>query len=99
MGVSTASDGVARQLGIDGVIVVEVGRGSGAARAGLQGVRRSNGRTVLGDVILAVDAVKVRDNDELLTQLESHKAGDIVTLTLLRNRGEVKVPVTLTNPE
>jgi S1-C subfamily serine protease len=100
LGVATAADAVARQLGIDGVIVVEVVRGSGAAKAGLQGVKRTpNGRTQLGDVIVAVDAVPVGDNDALLTRLETHKAGDTVTVTVVRGRSEVKLNVTLSNPE
>ena len=100
LGISTAADPVARQLGIEGVIVVEVGRGSGAAKAGLQGVKRlSNGRTQIGDVIVAVDGAPALDNDALLTALEAHKAGDTVTVTVVRKGGEIKVPVTLSNPE
>jgi S1-C subfamily serine protease len=100
LGVSTASDALARRFGIEGVIVVEVVKGSGAARAGLLGVRRaSDGRQVPGDIIVAIDGVRVHDNDELLTQLESHKGGDTVTVTALRNRSEVQVPVTLTGPQ
>jgi len=100
LGVGTAADQSARQLGIQGVIVVDITKGSGAAKAGLQGVRRAaDGRLVLGDVIVAVDAARVRDNDELLTQLEAHKAGDTVTVTVVRNDNELKLPVTLSNPE
>ena len=100
LGVSTAQDAFARQLGIDGVLVLEVARGSGAARAGLQGVRRtSDGRQLVGDFIVAIDGVRVHDNDELLTQLESHKSGDTVNVTVLRNRAEIQVPVTLTGPQ
>jgi len=99
LGISTAIDPLARQLGVEGVIVVDVMRGGGAARAGMQGVRRTpNGRTELGDVIVAVDGVKVQDNDELLTQLEKHKAGDTVTVTTVRRGGEHKFQVTLSNP-
>ena len=100
LGISTAADPVARQLGIEGVIVVEVVRSSGAAKAGLQGVKRlSNGRTKLGDVVVAMDEVRVRDNDALLTQLETHKAGDSVTVTVVREGSEVKLRVILSNPE
>jgi S1-C subfamily serine protease len=100
MGVSSAPDPFARQYGIAGVIVVEVIRGSGAAKAGLLGVRRTaEGRVTLGDVIVAIDGVRVRDNDELLTQLEAHKAGDVVSVTVIRNEKELAVKVTLGSPE
>jgi S1-C subfamily serine protease len=100
LGISTAADPVARQLGIEGVIVVDVVRGSGAAKAGLQGVKRTpDGRTLLGDAIVALDGVRVRDNDALLTLLETRKAGDTVTVTALRGRSEIKLQVTLSSPE
>ncbi len=100
LGISSAPDPFARQYEIAGVIVVDVIRGGGAAKAGLRGVRRaSDGGVVLGDVIVAVDGVRVRDNDDLLTQLEARKSGDIVTLTVVRNEKELAVKVTLGSPE
>jgi S1-C subfamily serine protease len=100
LGVKTASDQAARQLGIAGVIVVEVVRGGGAANAGMLGVKRSSdGRVILGDVIVAVDQVRVRDNDELLTQLEARKAGETITVTVVRNEKDVALKVLLSSPE
>lgn len=81
-------DRVTRRLGLVGVLVAEVPRGSAAARAGLRSTRRTfQGDLVLGDLIVAVDGKPVETVDELLTAIESHSVGDVVTLTVIRGVG------------
>jgi S1-C subfamily serine protease len=50
------------------------------------------------DLIVAVDGRKTRTLDEMLSYVESKKAGDTVTLKVIRDRKEVEVPVTLAGP-
>jgi S1-C subfamily serine protease len=50
----------------------------------------------LADIITAVDSVVVKSNDDLLSYIEQKKAGQVVTLTVLRNKKVVKIPVKLT---
>ena len=94
--VSLGDDLVARRLRIDGVIVVEVERGSEAAKAGLKGIREyEDGSARLGDVIKRVDGKPVTTQDELLTILEDHDVGDVVELTLERDHAQRQVRVKL----
>ncbi|HNU09778.1 MAG TPA: trypsin-like peptidase domain-containing protein [Rubrivivax sp.] len=79
-----------------GVIVVDVGRGSPAARAGLEPFRRgSRGEIIAGDVITAINGQEVANLDDLLEQLERFQSGDKVTLSLWRAGQERKEVVTL----
>ena len=96
LGVSLMSDQYARRIGIEGIAVLEVPRGSGAALAGLMGLGRDRGgRLFLGDVIVAVDETKVGSYDDLYAALEEHRIGDTVTLTVKREDKERKVRLTL----
>lgn len=75
--------------GIAGVLVLQVQKGSPAARAGIEGaVVDSSGGWVGGDVILAVDGEVVGSVTALLDVLDRHAVGDVITLQVYR-RGEV----------
>ncbi len=69
----------------DGLVVTQVIPSSPASQAGLQE----------GDVILAVDAQKIDQDHGLTTIMLNHKAGDKVTLTILRNGQQLQVKLTL----
>jgi len=68
-----------------GVVVTQVSPGTPAAKAGIQE----------GDVILAFDGQKL-DQDALTALLLTHKAGDVITLTIVRDGKQSNVQVTLT---
>jgi S1-C subfamily serine protease len=96
LGVGIVSDSVAQRLGMEGVIVGQVRRGSNAAEAGLRGLERSGrGEIVLGDVITGIEDQKVRNSDELANILEQHKVGDKVTVHFLRDGKEKTADVQL----
>ncbi|HSE40299.1 MAG TPA: trypsin-like peptidase domain-containing protein [Acidobacteriota bacterium] len=96
LGVGILSDQVAKNAGIEGVIIGSVTKGSPAEKAGLRGVKRNwRGQAELGDVIVAIDGKKVTNADELAEELEKHKVGDEVTLTILREDKEEKAKVRL----
>jgi S1-C subfamily serine protease len=96
LGIEAAPEGLAQQLGLEGAVVYRVERGSGADRAGLQGIRRGAfGRWELGDVILSVDGQPVTTRGELQVALEGKQAGQTVRVGLLRGNRRVEVPVQL----
>ncbi len=83
---------IAAQLGVDqpyGAVVMDVVNGSGAARAGLQ----------QGDVIVTVDGTQLREEAALAQAINSHKPGDKINLTILRNNKQQNVTVTLGQAE
>lgn len=86
LGISVAEEQIARQLGVDGVLVVEVAPGSAAARAGLRPTRYDAfGRVQLGDSIIAIDGTAVRTPDDLYTVLGEHQIGEEVRVTVRRD--------------
>jgi S1-C subfamily serine protease len=95
-----------RQAGVEvpaeeGLLLIEVGRGSPADKAGIQGgdqfVRLGNARIPLGgDIITAINGEPVTDSQELTVYLETQtQVGDIVEVTILRDGEEQNVQVTL----
>jgi len=96
LGVTLADDRLTRSWGLAGVLVVSVTPEGGAAAAGLKPTTRDEwGRVVLGDVIVAVDGKAVTNADDIANVLEAHKIGDRVSVTLNRDKGEMKLPVEL----
>ena len=97
---------LAKDLGVSatqGVYVVTVAQNSPADRAGLrpalqseEAVQDDSSLPPGGDVILAVDGTEVTDVDELAGYLDGQKrAGDTVTLDVLRDGQEMTVEATL----
>jgi len=50
---------------------------------------------VLGDLILQMDETPIVGSNSLLDALETHKVGDVVTLTIFRNNQKLKVKAKL----
>ena len=83
-------------LGIEGVVILRVERGSSAAKAGLRSARlRSDGYVVPGDIIVAVEKRPVSSVGKLYAVLDDYRIGDTVNLSVLRNGDVVTVPVKL----
>jgi S1-C subfamily serine protease len=96
LGVQIADEQIAQRLGVSGVLVVDVAKGSAASKAGIQPTRRdSEGRLRLGDVIVAIDGKNVVTPNDLFLLLEKYKVGDIVTVSLLRDGKTVQAKVAL----
>lgn len=96
LGVQLAPDQIARQLGLKGVLILEVEPDSPAAQAGLRSTRRDdNNRIHLGDVILAIGNSPIRASADLLDVLEQHTTGETVQVKILRNGEEQQIPVKL----
>ncbi|MBL8306424.1 MAG: trypsin-like peptidase domain-containing protein [Rubrivivax sp.] len=101
IGVSAGAPQLRQALNLPkGVVIVQVGNGTPAAKAGLQPFRRGNrGEIVGGDVITAINDEAVNDLDDMLAVLERRQAGDTVTLTVWRNGQTRKQSLVLAAPE
>jgi len=84
-----------------GVLIFEVKPGTAAARANLRGGDREvevMGITVRsgGDIITAIDGYELRNFDDLIAYLvRETEVGQQVVLTVIRDREELEIPVTL----
>lgn len=79
-----------------GVVILSVNPGTAAEKAGLKGATTSrDGRVKPGDIIVALDGHLIESVDELLLKLDKYKVGDVVQVTVLREGGEIKLPVAL----
>ncbi len=83
---------------VDGVLVLEVVRNSGADRAGLRPTRRTRQGIVLGDVITAIEGRPVQSVSDIRALLERQQPGDSVTVSLLRGEEETEAEVRLSAP-
>ncbi len=98
IGISSISDAVAKANGIQGVIVATVGNVS--ASSGLRGLGRGrHGQILLGDVIVGIEGIRVRNQDDLLSELDKHKAGDTVKVKVLNDKKERTVTLSLVEME
>jgi S1-C subfamily serine protease len=77
-----------RQLGVEGVVILGITRGSAAEAAGLVGATLSrDGVIIPGDIILALEGRPVTSVRELQARLDDFKVGDTVRLTII-NQGQ-----------
>ncbi|MBC8316384.1 MAG: trypsin-like peptidase domain-containing protein [Desulfobulbaceae bacterium] len=95
IGVSVANERLADRLGIEGVLIANVEKGSAAEAAGLRGIRRIGGELYLGDIIVSMDGALVQNLDDLRQELDRHKVGDEVTLKIIRDDQDFQVKIIL----
>ena len=80
----------------EGVLIIQVARGSGAAQAGLRGMQQTEmGDFELGDIIVGINSDKVGNSDDLFRVLDKHQIGETVQVQIWRNGKRVSVPVRL----
>eukprot|EP00527_Entomoneis_sp_CCMP2396_P006104 CAMPEP_0198145248 /NCGR_PEP_ID=MMETSP1443-20131203/22212_1 /TAXON_ID=186043 /ORGANISM="Entomoneis sp., Strain CCMP2396" /LENGTH=472 /DNA_ID=CAMNT_0043808829 /DNA_START=34 /DNA_END=1452 /DNA_ORIENTATION=+ len=91
LGINVVDDRVTRSIEqqlrrpLQGVLVAEVIRNSPAQKAGLQAMElRSDGTTILGDLITKVNGEEVKQVEDLLSAIEEQRQGDLVRLTVER---------------
>jgi S1-C subfamily serine protease len=97
------SPNIADQIGLAadyGVLIERVLPGGAADKAGLHGgtVKRYMGNTPImlgGDLIIAMDGDDITSPQDLAEAMNSHRSGDVVTLTVFRGRRKMDVKVTL----
>jgi S1-C subfamily serine protease len=89
----------------EGLLVLGLAEGGAAERAGILPIRARVVRygsvrvprldPETADLIIAIDGRRVHNVDELLTEVETHTPGEIVTVTVLRDGRAKDIPVTL----
>jgi len=80
----------------EGVFVLRVTPGSAAEASGLREARiDDDGSFVPGDVIVGVAGRRIASVGELLGRLDEYRAGEPVSLNVLRDGGEIEVVVIL----
>ncbi|GAB2886138.1 S1C family serine protease [Microbulbifer echini] len=100
LGIESAPDQWSSRYGFEGVAVLRTAPGLPAEKAGLQGIHRTRqGGWQLGDVIVEVDRQPIRSYDDLLNALEKYRAGDQVTLGVLRDGTIRYTSITLAAPQ
>eukprot|EP00889_Picochlorum_renovo_P006600 jgi/Picre1/33630/NNA_001110.t1 len=96
IGITFAPDAAVDQLGISGILVLSAKPGSPAEAAGIIGTAAYDyGRLVLGDIIIGVNSVPVRNSSDLFRVLNTCKVGDTLDLEMLRGDSKVHVDVQL----
>lgn len=83
-----------------GILIVHIEPDSPADKAKLRGSFKSftfedNRIMIGGDVITAIDGQTVSKMEDLQSELSSREAGDEITLTILRDKSETKIDITL----
>ena len=89
LGIVAADERIAQQLGISGVVVLGIGRGSPAESAGLKPFRPDSREP--GDIIVGVDGKPTRSLADLAQALEDAGIGKEVTLKVRRGDAEREV--------
>jgi len=85
LGIQPAEDYLAREIGVEGVLVVDVDPRGAAAGAGILPTRYDeDGNVVLGDIIVAIDSQPVKSADDLYKILDNHQVGDEVQVEVIR---------------
>jgi len=93
----------AEQIGLPadyGILIERVFPGGAAEKAGLHGgtqrAYKGNMPIMLGgDLIIAMDGEEITSPQDLSAAMNSHRAGDTVTVTIFRGRKKMDVKVTL----
>jgi S1-C subfamily serine protease len=84
-GISLIPEHIMSRIGIEGVGILEVFKGSSAEEAGLREVKRlPNGRIEIGDIIIEVDGSKIRESSDLVRSLDRHEVGEEVDIIIIR---------------
>jgi S1-C subfamily serine protease len=96
LGVTLVDERVAKNMGIEGALILGIENGSPAAAAGLRSTTQYRGEIVLGDIIIAVAGVKVQSYEDLRTEIEKFAVGSEIILTILRDNNTFDVPLRLT---
>ncbi len=85
LGISFAPDGVVSQLGLGGVLVLDVREAGPAAKAGLRATTRDgSGRLQLGDVIVSIDDAPIKSSGDLYRTLDKYAVGDTLRVGVER---------------
>ncbi len=95
-GISLIPEHIMSRIGIEGVGILEVFKGSSAEEAGLREVKRlPNGRIEMGDIIIEVDGSHVKNSTDLVRILDRHEVGDEVDIVIIRQNTKKPVRIVI----
>jgi len=96
LGITFAPDAAVEQLGLGGVLVLDAREGGPAWRAGVKATSRDeNGRLILGDVIVGMDGVMIKNSSDLYRTLDKLTVGQLIELKVMRGENKVDLKLTL----
>ncbi len=96
LGVELATAQIAKRLGLEGALVLNVIEGSAAERAGIRPTTRDRqGNIQIGDLIVGINSEDIRSNADLILALEKFKAGDQVTVKVQREEELLEIAADL----
>jgi S1-C subfamily serine protease len=78
-----------------GALVFDVFPGSAAEEAGLRPTRQTTEDVAWGDVIVAIDGERIESAQLVFNILSQHVAGDVVTITVVRDGERLELSATL----
>jgi len=96
IGASLADARLVKRLGIEGILVLGVEQGGAAHKAGLRPTKQYGNEIVLGDIIKGIAGVKVKNYDDIRTELERYSVGDEVIVNIIRDGMEKDLLLKLT---
>jgi S1-C subfamily serine protease len=95
IGASLADERIARRLGVEGIIILDVEKNGPADLAGLRPTTQYRGDIILGDIITGISGYPVKSYDDVRNILEKHSVGDEVEITFVRDGQQAKTLVQL----
>lgn len=96
LGVELAQMRVMDRLGLKGALVVDIVKGSAAAKAGMKPTYRNrDGSIHLGDIIIGINSEDIKSKNDLVLVLENYRPGDQVKVKVLREEEEVSLDLIL----
>lgn len=95
LGVTIANERIARQLDIEGVLIIDIQPGGAAEEAGLRGTRRVGNEIILGDIIKSINNAPVSSYDDLRNEFDTYRVDDEVILGILRGERHIEIKVKL----
>lgn len=96
LGISIASPRVMAQLREEGILVIDIEKGSAAANAGIRPTKRDRyGDIILGDIIIGIDDNEIKKYGDLVLALEKYKPGEEVTVKVKRDNEMIELELVL----
>lgn len=84
IGASLADERIAKRLGVDGIIILDVQKNGPADNAGLRPTRQYGSDIILGDIITGIGGRPVKSYDDVRNALEKYRVGDDVEISFIR---------------
>lgn len=96
IGVSLVNSQLTRQAGLDGALILNVVKGGAAEKAGLRETTRNNrGEIELGDIIVGINNIAIKSNNDLFIALEQFAPGDKISIVYNRKGKDRAVELVL----